>query len=127
MTKIMVVDDNERILEVLSKVLERKGYEVMVANSGEKCLEMLKSDKPDLILMDVMMPEMNGWKVVEKIKADQSNKGIIISMLTVKSMTNDKDKSLIDVGADYHISKPIDNDELLSTISYLLKMQENNT
>ncbi|MBU2559922.1 response regulator [archaeon] len=124
MAKIMVVDDNERILEVLSKVLERKGYEVMVANSGEKCLEMLKSEKPDLILMDVMMPEMNGWKVVEKIKADPSNKGIIISMLTVKSMTSDKDKSLIDVGADYHISKPIDNDELLSTISHLLKTHE---
>jgi CheY-like chemotaxis protein len=124
MTKIMVVDDNERILDVLSKVLERKGYEVMVANSGERCLEMLKSEKPDLILMDVMMPEMNGWKVVEKIKADESNKGIIISMLTVKSMSKDKDRSLIDVGADYHISKPIDNDELLSTISHLLKTQE---
>lgn len=123
MSKIMVVDDNERILQVLDTALKREGYEVMLADSGEKCLEAIKNEKPDLILMDVMMPELDGWKTVEKIKKDESNKDIIICMLTVKSMEKDKDKSIIEVGADYHFSKPIDNNELLGTISTLLKMR----
>ena len=119
----MVVDDNERILQVLDTALKREGYEVMLVDSGEKCLEAIKNEKPDLILMDVMMPELDGWKTVEKIKKDESNKDIIICMLTVKSMEKDKDKSIVEVGADYHFSKPIDNNELLGTISTLLKMR----
>jgi CheY-like chemotaxis protein len=122
----MIVDDNEIILKVLDRVLKREGYEVMVADSGEKCLEILKNEKPDLILMDVMMPEMDGWKTVEKIKKDEANKDIIISMLTVKSLDKDKDKSIVEVGADWHFSKPVDNDELLGTISTLLKMRSSN-
>jgi CheY-like chemotaxis protein len=123
MIKIMVVDDNEVILKVLDKLLSREGYEVALADSGAMCLEILKDGKPDLILMDVMMPEMDGWKTVEKIKQDEANKDIIITMLTVKSMDKDKDKSMIEVGADWHFSKPVDNDDLLSTISTLLKMR----
>ena len=123
MTKIMVVDDNEVILNVLDKVLSREGYEVTLVNSGASCLETLKNGKPDLILMDVMMPEMDGWKTVEKIKQDETNKDIIIAMLTVKSREKDKDKSMSEVGADWHFSKPVDNDDLLRTISTLLKMR----
>lgn len=122
----MVVDDNDVILKVLDKVLSREGYEVMPADSGEKCLEILKSEKPDLILMDVMMPDMDGWKTVEKIKQDETNKDIIIAMLTVKAMDKDKNKSMIEVGADWHFSKPVDNDDLLRTISTLLKMRSSN-
>ena len=123
MTKIMVVDDNDVILKVLDTVLSREGYKVTLVNSGVKCLEILKSEKPDLILMDVMMPDMDGWRTVEKIKQDETNKDIIIAMLTVKSLSKDKDKSIIEVGADWHFSKPVDNDDLLSTISTLLKMR----
>jgi CheY-like chemotaxis protein len=119
----MVVDDNEVILKVLDKLLSREGYEVVAADGGARCLEILKGEKPDLILMDVMMPEMDGWKTVEKIKQDEANKDIIIAMLTVKSMDKDKDKSMIEFGADWHFSKPVDNDDLLGTINTLLKMR----
>jgi CheY-like chemotaxis protein len=122
MTKIMLVDDEKRILETMGRVLEEGGYEVMVADSGKKCLEILENEKPDLILMDVMMPDMDGWEVVEKIKKDSSNKDIKISMLTVKSRDKDVEKSLVEVGADYHISKPVAREELLSTVKALLRL-----
>ena len=121
MSKIMLVDDNKRILELLGAVMRKAGYETIIANSGALCLEILKDEKPDLILMDVMMPEMDGWKTVEAIKKDPSNHGIIICMLTVKSREMDKTKSLEDVGADFHLSKPITNEALLQEVSRMLE------
>lgn len=123
MSKIMIVDDNERILSVLGRTLEAEGHETIAADSGKKCLKLLENEKPDLILMDVMMPEMDGWETVEKIKADESNKDILIAMLTVKSTDRDKDKSMGEVGADWHFTKPISNEEILKTIATLLKMR----
>ncbi len=119
-SKIMIVDDEKRILQTIGRVLEKGGYEIMVADSGEKCLEILENEKPDLILMDAMMPDMDGWKTIEKIRRDEANKDIIISMLTVKSRETDVEKSLVEVGADYHIPKPVSGEELLSTVRALL-------
>ena len=116
----MVVDDNERILQTIGPMLEKGGYEVIVADSGDMCLEILKDEKPDLILMDVMMPDMDGWETVEKIREDEANRDIIISMLTVKSRERDKAKSLDEVGADWHIAKPIATEKLLETVHLLL-------
>ena len=126
MSKILIVDDNDMILKVVSRTLEGEGYEAITAESGKKALEILKREKPDMILMDVMMPEMDGWETIEKIKADTSNKGILVAMLTVKSSERDKDKSMGELGVDWHFSKPISNKELLRTIGMLLKMRENN-
>jgi two-component system alkaline phosphatase synthesis response regulator PhoP len=120
MSKIMVVDDDLKILGVLREILQRGGYEVMVADSGEKCLEILKNEKPDLILMDVMMPQMDGWEVVKEIKKDRSNKDIIISMLTIRSEDEDRAKSLLEVSADWHIAKPVKRERLLETVHWLL-------
>ncbi len=121
MSKIMLVDDNKRILELLGTVMRKAGHDVIVADSGATCLEILKDEKPDLILMDVMMPEMDGWKTVEAIKKDPSNRDIIICMLTVKSREMDKAKSLEDVGADFHIAKPVTNEVLLQEVSRMLE------
>lgn len=121
MSKILVVDDEKPILQLVSKILEKEGHEVVTADSGEACLEILENEKPDLILMDVMMPRMDGWKVIEEIKKDEANSDIIISMLTVKSLNEDKEKSLCEVDADWHISKPIVPDKLLETVDMLLK------
>jgi CheY-like chemotaxis protein len=120
MTKIMIVDDEEKIRYIVRKMLEGEGYEVLEAEGGQECLDILESDKPDLILMDVMMPEMDGWEAALAVKKDEANKDIIISMLTVKSEDEDKIKSLDEASADWHIAKPIKRDKLLQTVSWLL-------
>ncbi len=120
MSKIMVVDDDETILTLVGAALEKAGYAVILADSGEACLEILKDEKPDLILMDIMMPGMDGWEAVREIKEDKSNSDIIISMLTVRNLDVDKEKSLHVADADYHISKPVGKEELLKTVEILL-------
>ena len=120
MSKIMVVDDNKIILQTIGPMLEKEGYEVIIADSGDMCLEILKDEKPDLILMDVMMPLMDGWETVEEIRKDEANRDIIISMLTVKARERDKAKSLDEAGADWHIAKPIAKEKLLETVHWLL-------
>jgi CheY-like chemotaxis protein len=120
MTKIMIVDDEEKIRYIVRKMLEGEGYEVLEAEGGQECLDILGTDKPDLILMDVMMPEMDGWEAALAVKKDEANKDIIISMLTVKSEDEDKIKSLDEASADWHIAKPIKRDKLLQTVSWLL-------
>ena len=120
--KIMVVDDEVKILGIIRKMLQREGYEVIVADSGKLCLEMLENEKPDLILMDIMMPEMDGWETVKRIRKDKNNDGIIISMLSVKSLEEDMEKSLHEVHADWHLSKPIVRRRLLYALNRLLKL-----
>ncbi len=120
MSKIMIVDDEEKIRYIVKKMLEDKGHEVMEAESGKECLEIIKDKKPDLILMDVMMPEMDGWEAAREIKKDKANEEIIISMLTIKSKDEDKIKSLDDASADWHISKPVRRDKLVQTVNWLL-------
>ena len=115
----MVVDDEEKIRYVIGAMLEKSGYEVMLADSGAACLEILKDEKPDVILMDVMMPEMDGWETTRALKKDEANEDIKICMLTVKSTGRDREKSL-DTGADWHISKPVSNENLLETVRWLL-------
>jgi DNA-binding response OmpR family regulator len=121
-SKIMVVDDDVKILGIVRMMLEKGGYEVIVADSGEMCLEILKDEKPDLILMDVMMPYMDGWETVKRIRENRTNKDIKISMLTVKSTSDDMIKSLDDAGADWHLRKPIDKTKVLKAVDFLLKL-----
>jgi CheY-like chemotaxis protein len=122
MSKIMVVDDDVGVLKIMTDILEKRGHETLVADSGEMCIDVLKTEKPDLILMDVMMPEMDGWEVVRKVRRDKSNKDIIISMLTVKAEPEDKLKSM-EVRADWHIAKPVTKDKLVETVEWLLTKQ----
>ena len=118
--KILIVDDEPQILGIVREMLQREGYEVIAADSGSLCLEILENIKPHLIIMDIMMPEMDGWEVVEKIKSDPSNKGIPICMLTVKASEADMVKSLNEVGADWHISKPVERQKLIDAVNWLL-------
>ena len=122
MSKVMVVDDEEAIRYIVRKMLESDGHEVLEAEGGKECLEIIKNEKPDLVLMDVMMPEMDGWEVAKEIKKDSANKDIIISMLTIKSEDEDKIKSLDEAYA-WHITKPIKKDTLLQSVDWLLKRQ----
>ncbi len=119
--RVMVVDDETNIRFVLKRMLEKAGYGVIEARNGSECLDILSRERPDLILLDVMMPGMDGWKTCASIKNDKKTRDITVSMLTVKKAREDKINSLEDSLADWHISKPIDRDVLTSTVQWLLE------
>jgi CheY-like chemotaxis protein len=120
--KIMVVDDEPGVLVVERKMLERGGYEVIEASSGEECLEKLKSVKPDLILMDVMMPEMDGWETTKIIKEGDDTKDIPVVIITVREGEDDKMRSYMYSHADGHVVKPVSRKELLETVDWVFNL-----
>lgn len=121
MSTILVVDDEEDIRFVLGQMLKREGYEVLSAGSGEEALEMLKKTRPDLILLDVMMPGLDGWETCARIRSQEDTKDITVAMLTAKTSDEDKIRALESSGADWHISKPIDRAKLIDTVRWLLE------
>lgn len=120
MVKILIVDDEPEIRFLTRKMLEKAGYEVMEAGNGEEGLRLLKKEKPDLILLDVMMPGLKGWEVCGRIKADERLRNIPVAMFTVRTAEDDIEKSR-DCGAEAHINKPFDREELIYTVEKLLK------
>jgi CheY-like chemotaxis protein len=120
MGKIMVVDDEPDIVLLFKKLLEKGGHEVIEAYSGEECIDKVKGEKPDLILLDIMMPGLDGYDVCRILKNEEETSSIPIAMLTVKSDDEDKIKSL-EEKADWHIAKPVDKDKLLEMVDWLLK------
>lgn len=117
--KILAVEDNEDNRALIVKVLERLGHEVIEAVSGEKALELVKSDPPDLILMDLGLSGMSGLDVTRIIKADETLKSIPIVALTAYAMVGDKERSL-EAGCDGYLSKPINVREFPDQIAPFL-------
>ena len=115
MSKILIVEDNEMNRDMLSRRLERKGYEVVMAEDGQKGVDKSKSENPDLILMDLSLPVMDGWEATSTIKADDNTKDIPIIVLTAHAMAGDREKAL-KAGADEYDTKPIDFKRLLGKI-----------
>ena len=115
MSKILIVEDNEMNRDMLSRRLERKGFEVVMAEDGAKGVDMSKSESPDLILMDLSLPVMDGWEATSTIKADDITKHIPIIVLTAHAMAGDREKAL-EAGADEYDTKPIDFKRLLGKI-----------
>lgn len=118
--KIMVVDDNEEVISLVKTALEREGYEVVGVTNGQECLEKVEDEKPDLILMDVMMPSIDGWEVCKRIKESELLLSIPIYMLTIRGSPEDIRKSLEYAGADAHLNKPMSVDELRNVVRKLL-------
>ena len=115
MAKILIVEDNEMNRDMLSRRLERKGFTVVMAEDGQKGVEMSKSESPDLILMDLSLPVMDGWQATTNIKSDEGTKDIPIIVLTAHAMAGDREKAL-DAGADEYDTKPIEFKRLLGKI-----------
>jgi CheY-like chemotaxis protein len=115
MAKILIVEDNEMNRDMLSRRLERKGFTVVMAEDGQKGVDMSKSETPDLILMDLSLPVMDGWQATTNIKSDQDTKDIPIIVLTAHAMAGDREKAL-DAGADEYDTKPIEFKRLLGKI-----------
>jgi len=118
--KIMVVDDEPDIVKLIKISLEMANYEVIEAFSGVEALEKTKNIVPDLYLLDIMMPDMNGYEVCQKLKADDRTKAVPVVMLTAKGQKGDAEQGL-KVGADDYIIKPFDPYELGEQIAEILK------
>jgi len=121
MAEIMVVDDERDIRNLLRQVLEHAGYQVQTAGNGREALEMLEQTRPDLVLLDIMMPEVDGWEVCRNIKTRQKTKDIPVILITVRSQPLDKVVGTEVVGADDYITKPFDLDDLLARVARLVK------
>ena len=119
MSKILIVEDNEMNRDMLSRRLERKGYDVVMAEDGQKGVDMSKSERPDLILMDLSLPVMDGWEATSTIKADDETRNIPIIVLTAHAMAGDREKAL-EAGADEYDTKPIEFKRLLGKIKEFL-------
>ena len=119
--KILVVDDEVDLVETVRFPLEIEGYNVLVAYNGEEALNQARKENPDLILLDLMLPKLDGYKVCRLLKFDERYKHIPILMLTAK--TQEKDKVLgMETGADEYITKPFDVSDLLKKVKeYLSK------
>ncbi|MGC9307207.1 MAG: response regulator [Thermoplasmatota archaeon] len=122
--KIMVVDDEYEVADIVKKMLESEGYHVVVANGGAECLEKLEETTPDLILLDIMMPGMDGWETLKNIKTNTDTKDIPVSMLTALPLTPDdtKDKPLDSI--ENYIVKPFTKKILLHKIRDILERKQ---
>lgn len=116
--KILIADDEPNIRSLVSRMLG-KDYIVIEATNGEEAIDIAKRQEPDLILMDLMMPKMDGYAACSSIKADQATKGIPVVMLT--GVTHELNKSFArEMGADGYLSKPFNTDELLRQVKQIL-------
>ncbi|HZQ10236.1 MAG TPA: response regulator [Anaerolineae bacterium] len=119
MSKILLVEDNEMNRDMLSRRLQRRGYEITMAHDGEQGVEMAQSTAPDLILMDMSLPGIDGWEATRRIKSNAQTKSIPIIALTAHAMAGDREKAL-EAGCDEYDTKPIDLERLLPKIEGLL-------
>ncbi|HXY68999.1 MAG TPA: response regulator [Gemmatimonadales bacterium] len=119
MPKILLVEDNEMNRDMLSRRLERKGYEVAMATDGRQGVEMAQAGTYDLILMDMSLPEIDGWEATRQIRAAPATKAVPIIALTAHAMAGDREKA-IQAGADDYDTKPIELERLLGKIQTLL-------
>jgi len=122
--KIMVIDDEYEVADIVKKMLESEGFEVTTANSGEEALEKLEKERPDLILLDIMMPGMDGWETLKKIKSNEKFKEIPVSMLTALPLTPDdtKDKPINSI--ENYIVKPFSKRVLLQKVNDILDREK---
>jgi len=122
MSKILIVEDNEMNREMLSRRLIRRGFEVIMADNGQLGVDMAAVESPDLILMDMSLPIMDGWAATKTLKSNPSTASIPVIALTAHAMTIDRDKAL-QAGCDDYDTKPINLKRLLGKIGQYLSTQ----
>ncbi len=120
--KILLVEDNELNRDMLSRRLVREDFEVLIAADGRQAIDKVTEEKPNLILMDLSLPEIDGWETTRRLKADKTTRSIPIIVLTAHALKADRDRAF-EAGCDDYDVKPIDFPRLLSKIEELLKVQ----
>ncbi|HUA86398.1 MAG TPA: response regulator [Bryobacteraceae bacterium] len=119
MSKILLVEDNEPNRTMLARRLERKGFSVIPASDGEQGYSLALSESPDLILMDISLPGIDGWQVIELLKSHAATREIPLIVLTAHALVSDRDR-VVETGCDDYFAKPFDFHRLSESISQLL-------
>lgn len=120
--KILIADDEQNIVISLEFLMKREGFQVSVANDGEEALAKIRSEGPDLVLLDVMMPRKTGFEVCQAVKSDAALQGVKILMLTAKGRDTEVAKGLA-MGADAYMTKPFSTRELVAKVKSLLGLE----
>jgi DNA-binding response OmpR family regulator len=119
MHRILIVDDEPNIVLALELLMKKEGFEVHTVDDGEKAFHAVRELRPDLVLLDIMMPKMDGYEVCQRIRSDTSLKSVRIVMLTAKGREIEKEKGLA-LGADAYITKPFSTREVVAKVKELL-------
>jgi two-component system, cell cycle response regulator DivK len=119
MPKVLLVEDNEMNRDMLSRRLVRRGFEVVFAVNGKQGVDLARSEKPDIILMDMSLPIMDGWEATRCVKADAATRSVPVIGLTAHAMAGDREKA-IEAGCDDYDTKPVEIDRLIGKMERLL-------
>lgn len=121
---ILCIEDEPEMIDLIRLILGRRGFEVKGANGGVEGLKKIRAETPDLILLDLMMPDMDGWEVYQQIKANEKTKNIPVIVVTAKAQSIDKVLGLHIAKVDDYIAKPFNPHELLASVEKVLKKKE---
>ena len=119
MAKVLLVEDNEMHRDMLARRLVRRGFEVVSALNGKQGVDLARSEKPDIILMDMSLPIMDGWEATRCMKSDDATRSVPVIALTARAMSGDREKA-IEAGCDDYDTKPVEFDRLIGKIERLL-------
>ena len=122
---ILCIEDEQEMIDLMRLILIRRGFDVHGANSGEEGLSMIRKEHPDLILLDLMMPDMDGWEVYQQMKADEATKDIPVIVVTARAQSIDKVLGLHIAKVDDYIAKPFSPQELLNSVDAVLAGKKN--
>jgi two-component system, OmpR family, response regulator VicR len=118
---ILCIEDEPEMIDLIRLILGRRGFDVKGANGGVEGLKMIRQEMPDLILLDLMMPDMDGWEVYQQIKADEKTKGIPVIVVTAKAQSIDRVLGLHIAKVDDYIAKPFSPQDLLTSVERVLQ------
>ncbi len=121
---ILCIEDEPEMIDLIRLILNRRGFEVKGANGGKEGIELIRKDKPDLVLLDLMMPDMDGWEVYQQMKADESTRNIPVIVVTAKAQSIDKVLGLHIAKVDDYIAKPFSPQELLNSVDTVLGLKK---
>jgi CheY-like chemotaxis protein len=119
MTKVLLVEDNEMNRDMLARRLTRRGFHVISAADGRQGVDLARSEKPDIILMDMSLPVLDGWEATRRVKSDDVTRNVPVIGLTAHAMSGDREKAL-EAGCDEYDTKPVELDRLIDMIEKLL-------
>jgi twitching motility two-component system response regulator PilH len=123
MFKVLVVDDTPSELEILSRILQQANIEVMQAKDGEEAIALIEDEPPDLVVLDVIMPRMNGFEVIRELRANQKTEKLPVLFCSQKNTEIDLTWGM-DLGADAYLTKPIDSQQFLNTVKRFLSLKD---
>lgn len=122
--KILCIEDEQEMIDLIRLILTRRGFEVVGANGGKQGLEAIKQEKPDLVLLDLMMPDMDGWEVYQQMKAEEATRDIPVIVVTAKAQSIDKVLGLHIAKVDDYIAKPFSPQDLMNSVDVVLSRKK---